>query len=248
MNFNTGHIKIVIPRNEESFSFLLGMLNRFPLCRNDKVGTGNNLRVSTFSLSTFHFPLFISLFMYSCTTPKELPEKQLSEYVLNESNGLYQKKQTNGMDISLYYKPTGLLVAQEADEKTKPEEIEQLKNKYGNYAYFILDIAAGGKNALYATSGSMGTFSENLQTLAFRMDQYVNLTTSANDTIPVADFIYPRMYGMSKSATVMFVFNKEKIHDSKWVSFNLNEFGMLTGDQKFRFKTKDIKTVPRLKI
>lgn len=241
MNFNTGHIKIVIPRNEESFSFLLGMLNRFPFWRNDKGVIGSILPTSVFLLLT-------SLLIGACTPPKSLPEKQLSEFVLNESNGLYQKKQTNGMDISLYYKPTGLLVAQEADEKTKPEEIEQLENKYGNYAYFILDIAAGGKNALYATSGSMGAFSENLQTLAFRMDQYVNLTTSANDTIPVADFIYPRMYGMSKSATVMFVFSKEKIDDSEWVSFNLNEFGMLTGDQQFRFKTKDIKTVPKLKI
>ncbi len=232
---------VVILSNEEASLILRGMSSGFPLRQNGNGVIGSVLPALVFLLLT-------SILIGACNPPKELPEKQLFEFILNESNGLCQKKQTNGIDISLYYKPTGLLVAQEADEKTNSEEIEQLENKYGNYAYFILDLAAGGKNALYATSGSMGAFSENLQTLAFRMDQYVNLTTSVNDTIPVADFIYPRMYGMSKSATVMFVFSKEKIHDSEWVSFNLNEFGMLTGDQQFRFKTKDIEAVPKLKI
>lgn len=224
----SAHSKVGILRNEESQGFLPCLVKRL-------------------ALGAWHLA-FLAIIFFACTPPAELHKNELSEFVLDAKNGLYQEKQTNGMDISLYYKPTGLLVAQETDEKTQPKEIEQLKDKYDNYAYFILDIAAGGKNALYSASGSMGNFSENLQTLAFRMDQYVNMTTSAQDTIPVADFIYPRMYGMSKSATVMFVFNKEKIKNSDWVSFNLNEFGMLTGDQQFRFKTKDIETVPKLKI
>lgn len=205
--------------------------------------------VCTFQAPSSCFWLLASGFLLisSCTPPTHLPEKALSAYVMDESKGLYQKKEVNGLDLSLYYKPTGLLVAQEADKNTNVTELEALNKKYESYAYFILDIAAGEKNALYS-SGSFDAFSENLQTLAFRMDQYANLTTSANDTIPVGDFIYPRMYGMSKSATVMFAFNKEKFKEAKWVSFNLNEFGMRTGDQQFRFDIDDINKVPKLKI
>ena len=190
--------------------------------------------------------IIAAITMSSCTQPSHLSIDDLSQYVMEPSNGLFQEKSVNGMDLSLYYKPTGLMVAQEI-EHAGIAKLPELENKYEPYAYFILDLSAGEQNALYA-SGDMGTFSEQLQTLAFRMDQYANLTTSANDTIPVADFIYPRMYGMSKSATVMFVFSKEKFPGSDWVSFNLSEFGMGTGDRQFRFKTKDIQKTPKLKI
>lgn len=186
------------------------------------------------------------VFLAGCTGVASLPEDELGKYVLDIDNGLIKKREVGGLNIEVYYKPTGLLVAQELDGEKDSVSYQQLYEKYGKYAYFILDLSSNNKNALYQ-SGSYDRFSENLQTLAFRMDQYVNLTTSALDTIPVADFIYPRLYGMSSSATVMFVFNKEKVDSSDWVSFNLSEFGMGSGNQVFHFDVDDLKKAPRLK-
>jgi len=187
------------------------------------------------------------LFLAACSGPTHLSEKELGQYVLDPSNGLIQKKEASGLEIQVYYKPTGLLVAQELDNQKDSIAYRDLYEKYGQYAYFILDLSSNDKNALYQ-SGSYDRFSENLQTLAFRMDQYTNLTTSALDTIPVADFIYPRMYGMSSSATVMFVFSNEKLFTSDWVSFNLSEFGMGSGNQQFRFDVSDLKAAPKLSM
>lgn len=187
------------------------------------------------------------LFLVACSSPAYLTEEELGQFVLNPDNGLLKKTEANGLEMQVYYKPTGLLVAQELTDLSDTTQYQVLNNKYGQYAYFILDLSANNENALYQ-SGSYDRFSENLQTLAFRMDQYANLTTSQSDTIPVGDFIYPRMYGMSRSATVMFVFNKEKFADAEWVSFNIAEFGMGSGNQQFRFEIEDINNAPGLRI
>ncbi|UXX79787.1 hypothetical protein N7E81_01525 [Reichenbachiella carrageenanivorans] len=185
--------------------------------------------------------------LMACNAPTHLSEKEMGQFILNPDNGLIKKKEVNGLDLQVYYKPTGMLVAQELDGKNDSIAYSKYYEKYDSYAYFILDLSSNEKNALYQ-SGSYERFSENLQTLAFRMDQFTNLTTSASDTIPVADFIYPRMYGMSNSATVMFVFNNEKLLQSDWVSFNLSEFGMGSGNQQFRFEIEDIQNVPKLSV
>lgn len=186
------------------------------------------------------------LLLTGCTQVSYLSEEELGKYILNEDNGLIKKKEAGGLNLQVYYKPTGLLVAQELGQKQDTALYNQLNKKYGAYAYFVLDLSSNDKNALYQ-SGSYDRFSENLQTLAFRMDQFANLTTSAQDTIPVGDFIYPRLYGMSSSATVMFVFNNKKVWDADWVSFNLSEFGMGSGNQQFRFDVNDLKKAPKLK-
>ncbi|MEP5363803.1 MAG: hypothetical protein ABJQ37_08190 [Reichenbachiella sp.] len=191
--------------------------------------------------------LIVLLFLVACSSPSYLTEEELGQFVLEPSNGLIKQSEANGLELQVYYKPTGLLVAQELNSAEDTSQYRILNKKYGKYAYFILDLSSNNKNALYE-SGSYDRFSENLQTLAFRMDQYANLTTSKSDTIPVGDFIYPRMYGMSSSATVMFVFNREKINEADWVSFNLSEFGMGSGNQQFRFDVDDLEQVPKLKL
>jgi hypothetical protein len=74
------------------------------------------------------------------------------------------------------------------------------------------------------------------------------MTTSASDTIPVADFILNRTYGLSSSTDVLVIFNKEKTIDQQWVQFNLNEFGMNLGNSRMRFKVKDLEGCPKLTL
>lgn len=78
------------------------------------------------------------------------------------------------------------------------------------------------------------------------MGNYVTLTTASADTIPVGDFMLNRTYGLSQSTDLLFVFNKEETERAEWVQFNLNEFGLGAGNQRFRFKRKDLEDLPRL--
>jgi len=83
----------------------------------------------------------------------------------------------------------------------------------------MVHMEAGKRDALYGTSSGQDDFSNKLQTLSFKMSEYVNVTTSGKDTIPVADYAFPRTFGLARSTNLLFVFNKEEMKDKEWISF-----------------------------
>ena len=188
------------------------------------------------------------LFFLSCSAPDYLTSEELNKFILDTNNGLVQKAEVNGYAIEVMYKPTDLWVQQEVDGQPIDEtKLKVIREKYDPYYYFILNLSKNNKEALQV-DGAFGQYSALVQTLSFRMNNYVNMTTSAQDTIPTADFILNRTYGLSNATSLLFVFNKEKGKDKDWVQFNLNEFGLGVGNQRFRFKTKDLEEVPHIKF
>jgi hypothetical protein len=188
------------------------------------------------------------LLITSCN-PTLVTEQQLIAYIQDEDNGLIKTKEQNGYKLTVYYKPTDFVINQYTENGVieKPK-LDTLKKQFKNYAYFVLSLQKDKSNALYNMEQGYDAFSETLQTLAFRMDQYVQLTTSNSDTIPVADFIYPRLYGASPSTDILFVFNNTQFSKNDWVQFNVKEFGLGVGRKNFRFKTSDIQQIPTLKF
>jgi hypothetical protein len=55
-----------------------------------------------------------------------------------------------------------------------------------------------------------------------------------------------RTYGLSSTTDLLFVFNKKKAAGTDWVQFNLNEFGLGLGNQRFRFSTMDLEETPQI--
>lgn len=212
---------------------IISLLSHFPF----------RLKLSTFHLSLITYFLVIAV---SCNSPAYLSEQELLEYIRDQDNGLVKTKQAPPFNLTVQYRPNDLLVLQELGKDRDVMQIAKARVKYRDYAYFILSMDIEGKNALYGSSADMAMFSENLQNLSFRMADKVSLITSAQDTIEVADYIFDRTYGMG-STTLMFVFSKDKLKDAEWFTFNLKEFGMGTGDQRFRFKNNALFTTPRLK-
>ncbi len=189
------------------------------------------------------------LIITSCNPPFHITEQELITYIQDADNGLLKTREQNGYKLTVYYKPTDLVIAQYAENGSIEKAVlDTLKKQYKNYAYFILSLQKDKTNALYNMQQGYGAFSETLQTLAFRMDSYVQLTTANKDTIPVADFIYPRLYGASPSTDILFVFNNEQFTDTDWVQFNLKEFGLGVGRKNFRFNTKDLHQTPSIKF
>ncbi len=187
----------------------------------------------------------ILLFAITACQPELLTKEELSAYVSDEENGLKKSSELGKTRVEVMYRPTDLMVQQETgDGPTDTTTVRTLRKKYEHYYYFILSLSNNNKEALHQTGGEQ--YSELVQTLSFRMQDYVSLTTSAQDTIPVGDFILNRTYGLSSSTDLLFVFNKEKAAGKEWVQFNLNELGLGIGNQRFRFKTKDIERIPEI--
>lgn len=179
--------------------------------------------------------------------PKRLSREDYSHYVSDKSNGLTKSASVGNTTITVSYRPTDLWVHQELNHVSATKrQITSAREKYSASLYFVLSFSTDSKETLHQSTGQQ--YSDLVQTLSFHMSDYVSLTTSANDTIPVSDFMLNRTYGIGGSTDLLFVFNKEKINNIDWIQFNLNEFGLGIGNQRFRFKTKDLDNCPEIKF
>ena len=85
--------------------------------------------------------------------------------------------------------------------------------------------------------------------LVFGMHEKIHLLTQQNDTIELVDYVYPRMYGMSKTTSMMFVYPREKQKlDTKKLQFTIEDLGLQTGEVKFTIDTDKIINEPNLKF
>lgn len=183
-----------------------------------------------------------------CGRPEYLSEKDLLEFVSDEKNRLCKTVSGGGIDAKVIYRPTDLLVAQELikSKEPSPDQIEKARKKYGDYYYFILSLSKDDREVITPASLGSSRFGDLLQTVSFRMGQFVNLTTSSSDTIAVSDYVYNRTFGMGSSSDLMMVFSRERCIGQQWVQFNLREFGLGIGNQSLRFNVKDLNRAPKI--
>ncbi len=201
--------------------------------------------------------LLLVLMILGCTNKTFNTEKELWPYLKNEKNGYIQHKNINGYDFTLVYKPTDLLVQQELGNETDAEtaetssgqRISALREKYNKYMYFSLSISRNNKELLSTAPNNRNEFGAMVNQLAFGMSDKVHLFTQQKDTIALADFIYPRMYGMSRSTDILFVYPREKKQLTKeYLNFTIEDLGLYTGEVKFKVSVKNINNEPQLKF
>jgi hypothetical protein len=190
------------------------------------------------------FSFFAVICIGACSSATQNTAQELSEWI--KSSGKYtQATEVNNYRITVSYRPTDLLVSQELGETTPDAAtVNSLRQKYSKYYYFVLSLSKDNKEALLPAKGALEQYSGMVNTLSFRMKEFVTLTTSQSDTIPVADFVLDRTYGLRPSTDLLFVFSNERSHGKDWVQFNLNELGLGVSDQRFRFKTEDLDEAP----
>ena len=194
------------------------------------------------------FSSFISagLLCVACSVSEFDSPEALNAYIQSPGNNLTKSVEANGYDIRVTYRPTDLLVYQELEGQTfDSSKVSALRRKYGQYYYFILSLSKDSKEALSVGQG-MGQYSELVQTLSFRMQNYVSLTTSSSDTIPLADFMLNRTYGLSRSTEMLLAFDGKNTDGENWLQFNLADFGLGTRSRCFKFFKKDLDRVPHI--
>jgi hypothetical protein len=187
--------------------------------------------------------LSIVTFVYACT-PDRLNEQELIQFLGDESNGLRKTEKVGSQQVSVTYRPVSLLVSQSVSDKTDTTEVAAAYKKYSPYYYFTVSFSDNGREALSPRHPHYG---ELVNVLSFRMHSYLNMTIPSRDTIPMADFVLNRTFGMASSTDMLVVFSKDKTRDQEWVQINLQELGLGLGNQRFRFLTADIESCPWLK-
>lgn len=185
--------------------------------------------------------------LFCCKQQEFETETELLTYLKDDKNNYIQHKTINGFDYTLMYRPTDLLVKQELGDSIDNTKVDELIKKYGQYMYFNLSMSRNNQELLSTAPKDRNEFGAMVNQLAFGMGEKVHLFTQAKDTIDLADFIYPRMYGMSQSTTIMFVYpREEKALESESLNFTIEDIGLHTGEVKFKIPTDIITNQPSL--
>ncbi len=200
-------------------------------------------------LSKFVTFLTITFVIVSCTTTSFDTKEELLTYLQDKDHGYLHEKSVNGYDFSLLYKPTDMLVDQELSDTYTKEDVEKLRNKYKKYLYFTLSMSRGNKELLSTTPRNRQEFGAMVNELAFGMDKKVHVFTPQKDTLELLDYVYPRMYGMSRATTMLFVYPRDKeFLKEEYLNITVGDLGTYTGEVKFKVQTNYIKNEPQIKF
>ena len=185
--------------------------------------------------------LAMALFLFSCNSKSFDTKQELLDYLKDEENGYLQKKNVNGVDFSLMYRPTDLLVEQELTGNISKELVDSLRKKYEKYIYFNLSISKNNKALLSTIPDNRDDFAVLVNQLSFRMRDKVFLVTNSKDTIELVDYVYPRMFGLSKTTSLMFVYKRDELKvKNGYLNFIVKDLNLFTGDIKFKVPAKKI--------
>jgi glucose dehydrogenase len=192
--------------------------------------------------------LVLLIILSSCSKTFDTLQ-EMNNYTIDEDNGYNYKKTIVGVDYVLQYRPTDLLVKQELGDKGSPAQVDKLRQKYHKYIYFNLSMSKNNQELLYGVARDKAKFGQMVNDLAFGMEEKVHLYTPGKDTLAMADFIYPRMYGMSNSTSIMIVYPRQtKFMNQDYLNFVIQDLGLDTGDVKFKLNTKALKNEPQLQF
>ncbi len=195
--------------------------------------------------------IFLASLLMGCQGHKTFDnEDDLIMYIQDEQNGYTQHKTINGVEYTLLYRPTDLLVNQElGDASASAVQVQTSREKYKNYLYFNLSMSKNNQELLSVAPKNQNEFGAMVNQLAFGMNEKVHLFTQQKDTIELADYIYPRMYGMSRATTMMFVYPRDPDNlDQDYLNFTIEDLGLYTGEVKFKIDPKTLKNEPQLKF
>ncbi|MEP5338777.1 MAG: hypothetical protein ABJL44_19805, partial [Algibacter sp.] len=127
--------------------------------------------------------------MSSCTNKSFNNETALLDYIKAPENGYTQSKIINGVDYTLMYRPTDMLVKQELGDSINNNKIEALRDKYNKYMYFNLSMSQNNQELLSTAPKNRNEFGAMVNQLAFGMNEKVHIYTPSKDTLEMADFI-----------------------------------------------------------
>ncbi|MEL6809713.1 MAG: hypothetical protein AAFP76_00065 [Bacteroidota bacterium] len=191
----------------------------------------------------------LAIFATGCQQKSFDTKEELLSYISDPENGYLQKKQVNGVEISLMYRPVDLTVIQELEGVSTKASIDSLRAFYQENVYFNLSLSKNGRELLSAVPSNRHEFGAMVNQLSFGMDQKIHLYNKNKDTINMKDYVYPRMYGMTHATSMLLVFPRDEVvKDNGELTLSIEDIGVKTGEVKFKMSVRKIKDEPMLQF
>jgi len=189
----------------------------------------------------------LAVTLLSCSQNVFDSKEEVIEFVKNPDNGYYKSKNVNGVVFALTYRPTDLLVSQELDDISNQKTIDSLREKYDGYLYLSLSLSKNGQDILSVVPKDRNEFGAVVNQLAFGFGEKVHLSTAKKDTVALLNYIYPRMYGLNKSSTLLFVYPRDQVvSNNEYLQFTIEDLGLQTGEISFKINIEDIDNEPSI--
>lgn len=197
--------------------------------------------------------IFITILLLSTlfACQKAIDSKDAMYAHIEARPGKLHVEHTEGELVTrISYKPSDLLVSEHLEGAEHPSSIlvDSLRSHYGKYDYFMLEMSANGKEIEAYQVANTAAFGGRKNILAFHMNEYVKVTNDAGDDIPLVDFAYQSTFGAAGQTQVLLILEREKVRKNKTIQFELMDFGLGVGIQKFKFQTKYLGEVPKMEF
>lgn len=192
--------------------------------------------------------IFLFIFLLaSCKGEIFTDESEMHKYLNDVENNYVSSKEIQGLKYKLTYRPTDLLVKQELKgDSHRSSQVDSLRGKYDHFVYFNLSFSKNNKEILSSLAGSKFDFSNMVNSLSFGLKDRVHLISEKRDTISLVDYHYTRMYGMSSDTSVLLVYSRDEVIQSRKVSLAIEDLGYGTGEVKLTQIIEPILNEPRL--
>lgn len=177
-------------------------------------------------------------------------EAEMQAFIADQSNNYSSSKTVNGIDFTIQYRPTDLMVKQEAGDSPSVDLVNKLREKYKQYLYFSVMMRGSQGELLNYVAGDKTKFGKMVNTFAFDFNNKAHFIISQRDTIPMADFVYPRMYGMGSETTILIAYPRNKVvhSNSDHAHFIIEDLGLETGDISFKIDLDVLQNEPKLQF
>lgn len=182
-------------------------------------------------------------FLLSCKK-RLVTKEQLVNYV-RTNHTLTQSIEVNGVITEISFVPYQLMVMQELGDGNPMDSahIAPLDKKYKGQYYFRISFSKNNKEVIRQLD-DFQAYSQMVQLLSFRLDNYINATGVADEAIAVEEYAFERNYGLANANRVMIVFKKEDFSRSDQIPIVVKELGFGTGTLHFRFNRKNLDNIP----
>jgi len=186
--------------------------------------------------------VFGCIMFIACQRQEYLSEKDLFDFIQDESNGLIAIKRENGFILRMMWRPSDLIALQQASNGGT-REFDSLKNYFSNYLYFTLDMSYGNTDLETQFAKDPSSFADKMSFLNSELSENIRLITKSDSYIPL-ECLYTRSYGTAHSQCLI-VFPRP---EADRLNIELSAPPLGIGKLTFSFLSSDILSAPKLKI
>lgn len=183
--------------------------------------------------------IHLTVLFQSCS-PTIKSKADLQAYLTDQDNGLTGVVQKSDVAIKMTWQPWQLIANKLGNQKDKSQNEA---SPFSKNLYFILSLSKGNKELLRQLP--FETYSEMVQVLSFRMQNFISAELGETSIEPV-ECVFQQTYGMTEANMLLLVFNKKDVGAAENLTISLKEFGLGLGNLEFPFKLKSVNQIEKL--